>query len=159
VAGADVDVSEGVAVELLVVLSVGEPVAVLVPEAGESVSGDGDGDIDAEVVAPWLLAVPLAEDAAEVAGDVLGEPLLGEVTGVDDGVGEGVDVEVALIVAHCQTVGVELTVPETTFDPPGVDARVCGAIADVTMSPAAVVSKTPPVLRPNDPGRTRAKHM
>ena len=167
----DVDVSEGVAAGVVVLLAV-PSVGVLVPEVevGESVSGDGDGDgdgegegdgdVDAEVVALWpSLAVPLVDAGADVDGDVDGDELEGLLLGVDDGVDEGDDVEVALSVPHRETVGVEPTLPETTFDPPGVDAREYGAIAAVTTKPAAVVSKTPPVLRPNDPGRTRAKHM
>jgi hypothetical protein len=56
--------------------------------------------------------------------------------------------------------GAEFTLPETTPDPlPGGEARACCAMAAVTTNPAAVVSKTPPALRPIDAGRTRAKHM
>ena len=103
---------------------------------------------------------------ADVDGAALVGLLVGLLLGVDDGVDDGVEDGVddgdddaeAVTASHSYTVGVELTLPETTF-PPGVDARECGAIATVTTNPAAVVSKTPPVLRPNDPGRTRAKHM
>lgn len=70
----------------------------------------------------------------------------------------GVGVGLALSVSHCQIVGLEFTVPVTTA-PLGDAARVCGAMAAVMTNPAAVVSKTPPALRPIDAGRTRAKHM
>ena len=146
----DVDVSEGVAAGVVVLLAV-PSVGVLVPEVavGESVSGDGDGDgegegegdVDAEVVALWLpLAVPLVDAGADVDGDVDGDELGGLLLGVDDGVDDGDDVEVALSVPHRETVGVEPTLPETTFDPPGVDAREYGAMAAVTTKPAGVVS-------------------
>jgi hypothetical protein len=102
-----------------------------------------------------------------VVGDGLVEPLGvlvgGGVVGggvVGGGVvGGGVDVEVDLSASHCQIVGAEFTLPETTPADPGGEARACCAMAAVTTNPAAVVSKTPPALRPIDAGRTRAKHM
>ena len=107
-------------------------------------------DVAAGVVAS-LVDVSLVDVGA--VGDGL-EDWLGVVGGVEGGA--------ALSVLHCQIVGLEFTFPETTPDPPPplVEARVCGAMAAAVMtSPAAVVSKTAPALRPIDAGRTRAKHM
>ena len=140
------------------------PVGVSVVGAGSvAVAGDCAGDVAAELAAAWLLGDADADvvvgdvDVDVVDGDGLGD-LLGVVGGVVGGLDGGV--EVTLSLSHCQIVGAEFTLPETTPDPPpGDEARVCGAMATVTTNPAAVVSKTPPALRPIDAGRTRAKHM
>jgi hypothetical protein len=133
------------------------------PPVGASVVGAGDVgvavDCGDDVAASALLgASPVDTDDPEIVGDGLAEPL-----GVLDGggvVGGGVDVEVELSVSHCQIDGAEFTLPETTPEPlPGGEARACCAMAAVTTNPAAVVSKTPPALRPIAAGRTRAKHM
>jgi hypothetical protein len=137
------------------------------PPAGASVVGAGDVgvgvDCGDDVVASALLDVSLEDADPEFVGDGLAEPLgVLDGGGVVDGgfVGGGVDVEVELSVSHCQIGGAEFTLPETTPEPlPGGEARACCAMAAVTMNPAAVVSKTPPALRPIDAGRTRAKHM
>jgi hypothetical protein len=108
---------------------------------GESVSV---GDC-ADEVAPVALLDGLVD--GDDVGDVLAELL-------------GVDVGLALSGSHCRIVGLEFTIPVTTPDPPpGDTVRVCGTMAAVTANPAAAVSKTPPAIRPIDPGRTRAKHM
>jgi hypothetical protein len=79
---------------------------------------------------------------------------------LDGGVDVDVDLDATLSVSHCETDGEEFTLPEPTPDALlRGEARVCGAMAAVRKIPAAVVSKTPPALRPIDPGRTRAKHM
>jgi len=162
-AGDAVEAVEGaVGVELLSSLSVGvsEVDAGGVPAVGVGVGDATDEVADdeaAELEAAPLLDVPLVD--ADAVGDGL-EVLLGG--GVVGGgvVGGGVDVEVALTASHCQIVGVEFTLPVTTPDPPpGAEAQVCGAKPTVTTNPAAVVSKTPPAVRPIDVGRTRAKHM
>ena len=101
------------------------------------------------------LDVPVVDGVGVGVGGGLEE--LGDGEGVD--VGEDGGVELVLTVSHCQIVGVEFTLPETTPDPLGGAAREYGAMAAVTTNPAAVVSKTPPALRPIDDGRTRAKHM
>jgi hypothetical protein len=173
VAGVGVGVAAGVAVGVAL-LSSSPFVGAFV---GASVVGAGDVAVavdcgDDEVASPLLGASPVDTDP-EIVGDGLAEPL-----GVLDGggvvgggvvgggvvgggvVGGGVDVEVDLSVSHCQIDGAEFTLPETTPDPlPGGEARACCAMAAVTTNPAAVVSKTPPALRPIDAGRTRAKHM
>jgi hypothetical protein len=130
-------VGVAVGVALLPVL----PAGVLVVEDVPVV-----GDCADEVVPVVLLG-------ALVDGDGVGVPVeLEELLGV--GVG------LAVSASHCQIVGLEFAFPVTTPDPPPKDAaRVCGAMAAVTNNPAAVVSKTPPALRPIDAGRTRAKHM
>jgi hypothetical protein len=98
----------------------------------------------------------------EVLVDALLDALLDELLAADDEgvVAEGVGVVVAggLSVSHCQIVGLELTLPETT-PPPGVEARACGAMMAATTSPVAVLSKKPRAMRPIADGRTRAKHM
>ena len=118
----------------------------------------------------------LAGDVLEL--DVLGDvfvaedvPVVGGVVALVAGVvvGGGVVVE-ACIGSHCETVGVELTVPVTVL--PGelvlsargaltaaTEARLCGASAVLTTSAPVVDSKIPPAMRPIDTGRTRAKHM
>ena len=102
-------------------------------------------------------------DAGVAVGDELDEPVDvglddGEDVGLDDG--EDVGEELTVTVSHCEVGSVEVAALETRLGPtPGIEAKLCGAMAAVTTNPAAVVSKTPPALRPIDAGRTRAKHM
>jgi hypothetical protein len=153
VAGDGVGVAAGVAVGVALLSS---------PPVGASVVGAGDVgvavDCGDDVAASALLgASPLDTDP-----EIVGDGLALDGGGVVDGgvVGGGVDVEVELSVSHCQIDGAEFTLPETTPEPlPGGEARACCAMAAVTTNPAAVVSKTPPALRPIAAGRTRAKHM
>jgi hypothetical protein len=159
VAGDGVGVAAGVAVGVAL-LSSPPPVGASVVDAGDVGVAVDCGD---DVVACALLGASPVDTDPEFVGDGLAEPL-----GVLDGggvvgggvVGGGVDVEVELSVSHCQIDGAEFTLPETTPEPlPGGEARACCAMAAVTTNPAAVVSKTPPALRPIAAGRTRAKHM
>jgi hypothetical protein len=157
-AGDGVGVAAGVTVGVALLSSL-PPVGASVVDAGDVGVAVDCGD---DVVASALLGALLDIDP-EIVGDGLAEPLGVLVGGgvVCGGVvGGGVDGEVELSVSHCQIDGAEFTLPETTPDPlPGGEARACCAMAAVTTNPAAVVSKTPPALRPIDAGRTRAKHM
>jgi hypothetical protein len=151
--GDAVGVADGVA--LLSVLSVGAGVGLGV---GVSVSVGVEVADDCPDVPDGLEGVLLGDP--DVAVDVgLEEPVGVE---VDVGEDEGVDVgeDVTVTVSHCEVGGVAFAPPETTLDPtPGIAAMLCGAMVAVTANPAAVMSKTPPALRPIDAGRTRAKHM
>jgi hypothetical protein len=135
----------------------------LVPPAGVAllvlVALEGGGLGKVGVVVNVLGDVVIA---VEEPGDVDGCVLL--VAGVLLGVDE------ACSGSHFLTVGVGLTVPVTV--PPGelalsargappaaTEARLCGAIAALTISAPVVESKIPPAMRPVDTGRTRAKHM
>lgn len=174
-------------------------VCVRVDEAALDVVVGDDAGAVAELVPPLgvvLVVVLLVLVAVDVAGldeagalvdvlagdvlevDVLGDvfvaedvPVVGGVVALVAGVVVGGGVVVgACIGSHCETVGVELTVPVTVL--PGelelsargaltaaTEARLCGASAVLTTSAPVVDSKIPPAMRPIDTGRTRAKHM
>ncbi len=122
--------------------------------------GDGEGD-DTVGVADVPLLVGVSLVAGVVGGVVVGGVVVGGALEDELPVGVGVPVgeEDTVSVSHCQTVVGALSALPGAFDTAGFEARACGAMATVTKTPAAVVSKTPPALRPIDPGRTRAKHM
>lgn len=160
-AGAVAELVPPLGVVLVVVLLVLVAVDVAgLDEAGALV------DVLVDVLAGDVLEVDVLGDVF-VAEDV---PVVGGVVALVAGVVVGGGVVGACIGSHCETVGVELTVPVTVL--PGelelsargaltaaTEARLCGASAVLTTSAPVVDSKIPPAMRPIDTGRTRAKHM
>jgi hypothetical protein len=131
-------------------------------EAEALADGDGEADGFADGVADAL-----ADGEADVVdGDAGTVPVIVDgvgdgvvVVGVGDGVvGVGVGDADAFSDWHCEIT--ELAVRFPLLDPLAeVTARLAGAIAVLTTIPVVVASRTPPVMRPSDTGRTRAKHM
>lgn len=159
--GVGVGVAAGVAVGVALLSSPPSVGASEVDAGGVPVAVDCAVDEAASALldAPLVAPDPVVGDGlVEPLGVLVGGGVVGGAVVGGAVVGGGVDVEVDLSASHRQIVGAEFTLPETTPDPGG-EARVCCAMAAVTTNPAAVVSKTPPALRPIDAGRTRAKHM
>jgi hypothetical protein len=128
-----------------VALALGDELAV----AGGLVVGSGLGEAGE-------LEAELGVVAGVVGGVVVGGVVVGGVVVGGVVVGGGV-VDVSASGSHCEAgwlAAVKAAAPGLA-----VAARLPGARAALTTSPAVVVSKTPPARRPAETGRTRAKHM
>jgi hypothetical protein len=131
-----------VALVVGVVLPVGDGLVV-------GVGLDEAGGVVPELVVDWV---------------GVGFSLVSDGVGVGVFVGVGVGVDVSFSGSHCEApcplaAAKAAATGLTAATGLAVAARLPWARAVLTASPAVVVSKMPPAMRPAETGRTRAKHM